>query len=73
MRDAGLHFLHRTEPKAQREQTVSTEANMKPMLSVLVLAFALGAVAQMFLPCRLPNAIAYAACAWILAKTRKCL
>jgi hypothetical protein len=42
-------------------------------MAMLVMVFALGAVAQMFIPYRLPNALAYAACAWMLAKTRKCL
>ena len=46
---------------------------MKPLLAMLVVVFALGSAAQLFLPRRLPHALAYAACAWILAKTRKCL
>jgi hypothetical protein len=44
---------------------------VKPVLAMLVLAFALWSAGQMFLPRRLPNALTYAACACLLAIARK--
>ena len=46
---------------------------MKTVLTVAALVFASAAVLQLFLPRRLPNAVVYCLCAWLLALTRKAL
>ena len=44
---------------------------MKFLLSIVVVTFAVFAVAQLFKARALPNAVVYAVCAWIVAKARK--
>lgn len=46
---------------------------MKLAFALAALVFAWAATVQIFLPCRLPNALVYCLCAWILARTRKAL
>lgn len=46
---------------------------MKTIIAVAVVAFVSAAVIQLFKPMRLPNAVVYCVCAWLLAKTRQCL
>ena len=43
---------------------------MKTALAFAALVFAGAAIMQIFLPRRLPNALVYCLCAWILAMVR---
>ena len=43
---------------------------MKPTLNIAIVIFAGAALAQIFMPKHLPNALAYCFCAWILSKVK---
>jgi hypothetical protein len=44
---------------------------VKTALAFAALVFAGAAIMQIFLPRRLPNALVYCLCAWVLARVRR--